>query len=315
MEYPIIRIPQTITNIRNSHIPYPPEPPTPIAPKKKNPTRLIIVIPVVLIAVFVIMLISSKNQELFIPLTNSTTTDGRKYSLGINGFHIFFALTPFIFYVFFAHKRSNLEKEYKSALLIYERNHVEYKTELANHLKKIEELNKDENVNAYRNELTRQYFKSSSEPDILQREVNRGKYEELFFNHLSRHFCSIIYNNLQLGYFEYAYVSDFTYCSVLQNIYIDIEIDEPYVMSTGEPIHFVGKDNSRDLYFNNQGWSVIRFSEKQVAKYPNKCCEQLEILINHLRHNSPLKIIVERDNQWTKSDAEDYYSQKLRNKY
>lgn len=149
----------------------------------------------------------------------------------------------------------------------------------------------------------------------MQREVNKGKYEELFFNHLSKYFGPIIYNNLQLGYFENAYVPDFTYCSASQNIYIDIEIDEPYVLSTGEPIHFVGKDDSRDIYFTDQGWSVIRFSEKQVAKYPKKCCEQIEILINHLTSNAPLTIIVERDHHWTKSESEDYYKQKIRNKY
>ncbi len=55
------------------------------------------------------------------------------------------------------------------------------------------------------------------------------------------------------------------------NLRIDIEIDEPYAGITRQPTHCKGEDVSRDVYFVDRGWIVIRFSEYQVHVQENEC--------------------------------------------
>jgi hypothetical protein len=55
------------------------------------------------------------------------------------------------------------------------------------------------------------------------------------------------------------------------NLRIDIEIDEPYAGITRQPTHCKGEDVSRDVYFVDRGWIVIRFSEYQVHLQENEC--------------------------------------------
>lgn len=316
MNYPIIKIPDRLLRIKSSSIPIPPEPPQPIEPTKKSPSRLIIVIPALVIAVIAIGNVASNSHDiLFIPLTSGTTTDGREYSIGLRGWHILLALTPFVFYYFFRLRDNSLEEKYKSDLMKYEAYNQNYKQELANHLNIISESNQEEKISSYREKLSQDFFKSSSEPDLLSRDVNRGRFENQFYGSLSKFFGTKIYNNLQLGYFENPYVPDFSYCDTSQKIFIDIEIDEPYILTTGEPIHYLGKDSERDTYFNNNGWSVIRFTEGQIAKYPERCCEQILILINHLSKNASLTNVVENTPQWTKMEAIEFYQTKFRNTY
>lgn len=62
---------------------------------------------------------------------------------------------------------------------------------------------------------------------------------------------------------------------------IDIEIDEPYVGNTKAPHHCIdqGKDDIRNEFFTNGNWVVIRFSEKQVVKYPRSCCKVIASVV------------------------------------
>lgn len=57
----------------------------------------------------------------------------------------------------------------------------------------------------------------------------------------------------------------------LFNLFIDLEIDEPYDFINLKPMHCKGDDIARDKYFNKYGWIVIRFSEKQVITNTNGC--------------------------------------------
>lgn len=64
---------------------------------------------------------------------------------------------------------------------------------------------------------------------------------------------------------NYSYRPDICLCWEKKNIYIDIEIDEPYDIVSRKPIHYKGNgDNLRDRYFIRNGWCVIRFAEQQV---------------------------------------------------
>jgi hypothetical protein len=84
------------------------------------------------------------------------------------------------------------------------------------------------------------------------------------------------------------YYPDFIY-SDATGLRIDIEVDEPYVWTTGEPRHCLGQDEARNAFFLQQQWLVLRFTEEQVARYPMACCQQLADLIYHVtgQHYAP----------------------------
>lgn len=72
------------------------------------------------------------------------------------------------------------------------------------------------------------------------------------------------------------------------NLYIDIEIDEPYDGYFRYPTHYVHpeeevkKDNIRDLFFTESGWIVIRFTEKQVHCQTNECIDHIKNILNSI---------------------------------
>lgn len=63
------------------------------------------------------------------------------------------------------------------------------------------------------------------------------------------------------------------------NLRIDVEIDEPYAGITRQPTHCKGDDVSRDLYFVDRGWVVIRFSEYQVHTQEKGCLKFIAEII------------------------------------
>ena len=61
-----------------------------------------------------------------------------------------------------------------------------------------------------------------------------------------------------------------------------IEIDEPYELQYGQPIHCLGEDDERDNYFLNENWGVIRFAEVQFITQPEICCDFIAYTINKI---------------------------------
>lgn len=122
---------------------------------------------------------------------------------------------------------------------------------------------------------------------------------------------------------KFAFRPDMVYHDKASRLSIAIEVDEPYVYSTKEPIHYYGVniDNplaGADDEINDgllwSGWIVVRFTERQVVQNTTACVdfiEQLhkqvvlqEELINirtfvgyyHFPHNT-------RDLRWTLAEA------------
>ena len=105
------------------------------------------------------------------------------------------------------------------------------------------------------------YTQGKSESDFYNFLINKSK--QLFF-----------YNNLIVKDEHYSgkpYLPDITFWEPTTNFILAIEIDEPYILETGIPTHCIGADDERDDYFLKNGWSVLRFSEYQVVKYPEEC--------------------------------------------
>jgi hypothetical protein len=111
---------------------------------------------------------------------------------------------------------------------------------------------------------------------------------ETYLEHYFKEYTDIgIYNDRILVISDNIrpYEPDFSILDEKNNLLIDIEIDEPYNGYTGVPIHTIGQDKYRDQFFNNRGWMVIRFSEKQVHKYPRACCKAIAEIIASVNRN------------------------------
>ncbi len=159
----------------------------------------------------------------------------------------------------------------------------------------------------------------------------KGYKEEAFMEFVTRYFRS------RFQVFDDRYITvknssspfepDFTLIDEKEgkNIFIDIEIDEPYEgsndIATRKATHFQCTDTNRNNAFKNRGWIVIRFAEIQVHQNPNACCRFVADVIRSINPNysipetllnvatlTPVK-------QWTKEEADIWSQQKYREKY
>lgn len=93
------------------------------------------------------------------------------------------------------------------------------------------------------------------------------------------------------------------------NLFIDIEIDEPYDSISRQPTHCIGDNKQRDTFFKNRGWIVIRFAEIQIFKEPLKCCKLISQVIKSVNSTFLIKEqLASIDDllpikQWDKSQA------------
>jgi hypothetical protein len=109
------------------------------------------------------------------------------------------------------------------------------------------------------------------------------------------------------------------------NIFLDIEIDEPYEglndIAKRKATHFQYADTNRNNAFASRGWIIIRFAEIQVHRDPNACCNFVADVIKSINpkfltptdlsglgHLKPVR-------QWTKEEAEEWSLQKYREEY
>ncbi len=171
-------------------------------------------------------------------------------------------------------------------------------------------------IQSHRHQLIIKRLKTqSAAPKRLRRMTARGRSEERFYDYLVRHFGrAFIRKSMQLGDFELPYAPDFCWIDESAGLHIDIEIDEPYVANTLEAIHYKGADTDRNDYFTQQGWLVIRFSEEQIVKYPEACCEQIEALrqfVLYLRTDLPVLVPVAP--HWSRKEAEEMAKKGSRN--
>lgn len=71
------------------------------------------------------------------------------------------------------------------------------------------------------------------------------------------------------------------------------------------PMHYTeGKDEVRDGYFNDRGWTAVRFSERQVREQPEACIDLLRQVVLRLRGTSDeLHCQVTPEQRWTQQEA------------
>jgi len=109
------------------------------------------------------------------------------------------------------------------------------------------------------------------------------------------------------------------------NIFVDIEIDEPYEgindIANRKATHYRFADTNRNNAFKNRGWIVIRFAEIQIHQNPNSCCLFIaDVLANiYPQFKIPNELTSAKQiipiPQWTKEEAEQMSRDKFREKY
>ncbi|MGD0340398.1 MAG: WYL domain-containing protein [Bacteroidales bacterium] len=105
------------------------------------------------------------------------------------------------------------------------------------------------------------------------------------------------------------------------NLFIDVEIDEPYDGTTREPIHYSGYDTERNKFFMNRGWLTIRFAEEQVWKNPKGCCKFIFLVISSISGKYKIsKDIISAEGiefipQWTVEQAREWADLNYREQY
>lgn len=173
----------------------------------------------------------------------------------------------------------------------YSRKLEDYEHKKRHHEKESRVSQSPERVAEFQYKLLRDVLRRTSSHDGDQSVAKRGWSEANFSDCLRQYFPGKIHSGLTLKIpnFDHPYTADFTYVDSSLNLYIDIEIDEPYVYGSGDPTHFVEaeKDSKRNNFFINKGWLVIRFSEEQVVRCPQSCCKTIasaiaEVLGDHL---------------------------------
>ncbi len=122
----------------------------------------------------------------------------------------------------------------------------------------------------------------------------QGRSEAAFVQYLRQNFgpahifthCRVRVDEMRSG--PEWYYPDIVYGEA-SGLRIDIEIDEPYVWTTGEPHHCQGQDDARNAFFLRKNWVVLRLTEEQVVRYPLRCGQLLAALVFQFtgQHHAP----------------------------
>ena len=142
----------------------------------------------------------------------------------------------------------------------------------------------------------------------IGRSNQKGYKENDFYNAVKHQICDIeLTNNVHMVIpnFNKPYEPDLVLFDKSLNLYIDIEIDEPYDGYYRYPTHYVNledeikQDDIRDLFFTESGWIVIRFTEKQVHCQANECIDYIKDVLNSIYNRDVINDVkYEIEYQW-----------------
>lgn len=191
-------------------------------------------------------------------------------------------------------KYNKVTRDYPNLLKKYEDALAKYQAEKKLYDEKVSFLISEKNLASYRaKQITAMVdslvsipmFKKCDENDI----VKVGASENYFVEQLKSNTDFTVYINKKVSVGSTYYYPDII--CVINGLYFDIEIDEPYVGSDGTPIHYIENkygiltesvDSKRNEYMVEKGWNIIRFSEEQIFLYTNECIEYICSVVNSI---------------------------------
>jgi len=310
MQYPVIQYPDSFKSLISSYPTLPKEPEKPSKPQKPN-------MPVsndslgcsgLLLIPAVIFLFYSFNQTaLLIP-----------------------AIVAFIFILIYTLNSSvssddKAKEKYENDLKAYNISLVKYKTELERYPSDYDEwytesliMSSSEFIEDYRLFRIREHFRVNTLPKTSESSVKAGVTEQFFLEYLNIAFGSNVLSQQEVVTVKGRYYPDFVITDHHRKVYIDVEIDEPYVGSTGEPIHYFNIDQKRNIIFSQLNWVVIRFAEEQIIRQPLECCELIKKVLSHLEVYSQIdnsQSTVQKVNIWSFKEASSMAFRRYRHSY
>lgn len=223
--------------------------------------------------------------------------------------------------------------QYNADLKNFETQKIKYQQDLANYNRKRKELLSKKNLSLYRSKLFNEVKNKISDDSAYKNtdKIKVGPGEDYFFPYLKK-LCSDnfkIFRNIKVETpFDYYYYPDFVLVDDNGIIY-DIEIDEPYSMEDKVPIpiHYleleecelVSSDEYRNDFFTSvKGWVVIRFSEKEIYKDPEKCVNFIKEVydgICNMDFSEVNSFEILREKKWTEAEACKMASRRYRESY
>lgn len=117
------------------------------------------------------------------------------------------------------------------------------------------------------------------------RAMSKGYKERDFYRIILTSFSNLeVADDLHMAipFYNKPYEPDIVLFDKELNLYIDIEIDEPYDGYYRFPTHEIEKDDTRDLFFTESGWIVIRFTERQVHLQEKQCIAYIKDVLNSI---------------------------------
>ena len=118
---------------------------------------------------------------------------------------------------------------------------------------------------------------------------------------------------------NYSYHPDVCLYWKQKNIYVDIEVDEPYDILSRQPIHYMGNgDLLRDRYFIRNGWCVIRFAEQQVHDNVKGVTNYIKRVLSWLTEDDNISFdenSLDPIERWSYEQAETMASDNIREHY
>ena len=202
----------------------------------------------------------------------------------------------------------------------YQKKYAEYQAKLSDYNREVNRLSDKDYVVQFRKIKIKKILRDRHIPQFTDKEddfaIKKGATEEFFVSKLSNEFE--IFTNQKVVFDEVIeYYPDIIL--KISNIYIDVEIDEPYSNDNKTPIHYMEEDYSpyrrgngessidetRNRDFTENGFEVIRFAEEQICRQPNKCIAFLKKFVSNLENgritsNSIKGFSIEK---WKKEDA------------
>lgn len=189
-------------------------------------------------------------------------------------------------------------------------------------------------------------------PKDSKKNYTEGISENYFLRILESWFPNKIYKDVGLYSFNLntIFVPDILLYDETNNFHLAIEIEEPYSYKENRPIHYISDDYEsnhwstildsddsfitydrktfgiKDIYsrtneFSKNHWFLVRFSEYQVVRTPESCCnfivKKISKYLNHTITNINYSGLpdLEADEMWTFEEANQMAIKKYRDCY
>ena len=155
---------------------------------------------------------------------------------------------------------------------------------------------------------------------------SRGPKEKIFEQAILKHFGEFYtvsgQTHINTGQLNKPFELDISLIKKKDNqICINVEIDEPYKPFARTAMHCIGDDVLRDEYFTDRGWTVLRFSERQLHSDESGClkciAEVLSLIDTEFTMPESLKSfnIVQSEECWSLVQAQRWERESEREKY